>query len=231
MPSLLKQTHRLLVTGGALLLAACTTATPTIQTGPDAEVTYDGLHEVENNQADEAWARPGIDLAAYTKIMLQGAGIEYAPADNTGRTSVALSKGGSYFIDDDARASFEKLVGEIFVEEMSKIERFTIVDEPGTDVLLVRGAMKDVVSYVPPDFNTARSKVYLSSVGEATLVLELRDSITGAVLARSIDRRAAERMTGDFVESNRVTNTSEVRRLIRFWARRLRENLDGFGQG
>jgi hypothetical protein len=73
-----------------------------------------------------------------------------------------------------------------------------------------------------------RSEVFLSSIGEATLVLELRDSETGAILARSVDRRAAETMGGSMTRSNSVTNKSEVRRLIRFWATRLRESLDGF---
>ena len=53
---------------------------------------------------------------------------------------------------------------------------------------------------------------------------------SGAILARSIDRRAAEQMGGMMTESNRVTNAAEVRRLVRFWGRRLREGLDGFGQ-
>jgi hypothetical protein len=75
-----------------------------------------------------------------------------------------------------------------------------------------------------------RGNIYLSSVGQATLVLELRDSETNAILARSIDRRAAEPVGGTFTDSNRVTNAAEVRRLIRYWARRLREGLDGFAQ-
>lgn len=222
--------RRLLILLIAALSVACTTATPTIQTGPDAEVTFDGLHRVDNSQADMAWARPDIDLSNYGKIMLSGAGINYAPADNKGRSSIARSRGGPFFIDDDSRAAFEKLVGEVFVEEISKIERLTIVEESGPDVMIVLGGLLDVVSYVPPDLNMGRSSVYLSSIGEATLVLELRDSMTGTVLARSIDRRAADNMPGSLRESNRVTNTAEVRRLIRFWASRLREGLDGFQQ-
>ena len=81
-----------------------------------------------------------------------------------------------------------------------------------------------------PDRNAARSYVFLDSVGEATLVLELVDSETGTVLARSIDRRAAEGMGGpnNLSWSNPVSNTADVKRLIRRWAVRLRENLDGF---
>ena len=214
----------------AALSVACTTAPPSIQTGPDAEVSFDGLHKVDNSQADLAWARPDFDISGYTKIMLVGEGIAYAPAKNRARTTMERSRGGPYFIDDDARARFEEHVRETFADEMQKIERYEIVTGAGPDVMMIRGALLDVVSYVPEDPMSSRNSVYLSSVGEATLVLELRDSETGAILARSIDRRAAEQAGGMMFDSNRVTNAAEVRRLVRFWGRRLREGLDGFAQ-
>jgi hypothetical protein len=224
---------RLFVLAVAALAVACTTAPPSIQTGPDAEVSFDGLHKVDNSQADLAWARPDFDISNYTKIMLLGEGIEYTPAKNRGRSSMERQRGGPYFIDDDSRARFEELVGETFRDEMQKIERYEIVTEAGPDVLMIRGALLDVSSYVPVDQfsrTAGRTSIFISTVGEATLVLELRDSETTAILARSIDRRAAQPVGGTFTESNRVTNTAEVRRLIRFWATRLREGLDGFGQ-
>jgi len=214
----------------AVVLVACTTAPPTIQTGPDAELSFDGLHKVDNSQADVAWARPDFDISGYTKIWPVGAGIEYRQVKNRGRTSVDRTRGGPYFIDDKSRAQFEELVGTVFKEELEKIERYELVDGPGPDVLMVRGGLLDVTSYVPPDPVGGRSQVFLSSVGEATLVLELRDSETGTILARSVDRRAAETIGGTFTRSNSVTNSAEARRLIRFWATRLREGLDGFGQ-
>ncbi len=214
----------------AVVLVACTTAPPTIQTGPDAELSFDGLHKVDNSQADVAWARPDFDISGYTKIWLIGAGIEYRQVKNRGRTSMDRSRGGPYFIDDKSRAQFEELVGTVFKEEFEKIEKYELVDGPGPDVLMIRGGLLDVTSYVPPDPVGGRSVVFLSSVGEATLVLELRDSETGTILARSVDRRAAETIGGTFTRSNSVTNSAEARRLIRFWATRLREGLDGFSQ-
>ncbi len=214
----------------AVVLVACTTAPPTIQTGPDAELSFDGLHKVDNSQADVAWARPDFDISGYTKIWLIGAGIEYRQVKNRGRTSVDRTRGGPYFIDDKSRAQFEELVGTVFREELQKIEKYELVDGPGPDVLMIRGGLLDVTSYVPPDPVGGRSVVFLSSVGEATLVLELRDSETGTILARSVDRRAAETIGGTFTRSNSVTNSAEARRLIRFWATRLREGLDGFSQ-
>jgi len=212
------------------LSTGCTTAPPSIQEGAGAEVSFDGLHVVDNPQADMAWARPDFDVSRYTKIMLVGAGIEYTPDGNEARTSVQRNRGGPYFMDDATRARFEEQVTETFREEMAKIENFTVVDEAGPDVLTVWGGLLDVTSYVPPDNLAGRSEVYISQVGAATLVLELRDSESNTILARSVDRRAAERQGGYMMNSNRVTNAAEVRRLIRFWATRLREGLDGFSK-
>ena len=214
----------------AALLAACASTSPTIQTGPDAEVTFDGLNRVDNSQADVAWARPDFDISRYTKLMLVDAGVQYREATNMGRTTTERSRPGPFYLDEDRRARFEALVQEVFAEEMAQIQNFEIVEAPGPDVLMVRGALLDVVSFVP-DLQSmpGRSNLLLSSVGEVTLVLELRDSQSGTVLARSVDRRAAQRAGGtQMFDANRVTVEAEVRRLIRFWAQRLRDGLDGF---
>jgi hypothetical protein len=211
------------------LTAACVTPAPSIQAGPDAELSFDGLHKVDNSQADAAWARADFDISRYTKLMLISSGFEYRDVTNRGRTQMERSRGGPFYIDQDRRARFEQLVADIFAEDFQQIENFEIVSEPGPDVMIVRGALLDIVTYVPPTEGVAGNiDIYLSNIGEATLVLELRDSETGTILARSVDRRAAERMGGQMMQSNRVTNTAEVRRLIRFWSQRLREGLDGF---
>lgn len=211
----------------AALIVGCASSPPSIDVGPGAEVTFDGLHSVSNSRADKAWALPGIDLSAYTKIMLQPAGIEYRPGGESGRSLASRSRGGPYEVTEEQKARFERTVSEAFREELARSDRFEIVSEPGPDVLLVRGALLDVVSYVPPDDTVGRVDVYLSTVGEATLVIELRDSITNAILARAVDRRAAEQ-AGVLLESNRVTNRAEIRRLVQRWARSLREGLEGF---
>jgi len=212
-------------------LAACSTAPPTIQSGPDAEVTFDGLNRVDNSQADIAWARPDFDISRYTKLMLVEAGVQYREATNMGRTTIERSRSGPFYLDEDRRARFEALVKQVFEDEMAQIENFEIVDEPGPEVMIVRGTLLDVVSFVPDMQNMpGRSNIFLSSVGEVTLVLELLDSQSGTILARSVDRRAAERGGNQMFDANRVTVEAEVRRLIRFWARRLRESLDGFAE-
>jgi len=210
----------------AMGLAACAGSTPTIDTSPEAEVTFDGLHEVTGGTADQAWARPGIDISQYSKIMLKGVGVEYRPGGESGRTYHARAQGGPFEVTAEQREEFEKVMGEAFREELARSEHFELVDEVGPDVLLIIGGLLDVVSYVPPELS-GRGDIYLSQVGEATLVLEIRDSITQTVLVRAIDRRAAESISG-FQASNTVHNRAEVRRLAKHWARSLRTNLDEF---
>ena len=53
--------------------------------------------------------------------------------------------------------------------------------------------------------------------GQATLFLEVRDSTTGALLGRGLDRRAT-RNTGMAQISNSVTNISDFKALFKQWA-------------
>mgnify|MGYP001815170439 CR=1 FL=1 len=218
----------LLVAVSLALVAGCAASSPTVDTSAEAEMTFDGLYPVKGGTADSAWARPGADLSAYSKVMLQGVGIEYRPGGESGRLYSARRSSDYFEITDDQKRRFEELLRKEVSEELAKSERYTIVTEPGPDVLLIRGGLLDVVSFVPPE-PIGRNEVYLSRVGEATLVLEIRDSVSEAILARAVDRRAAEDKGTGFNKSNRVTNSQEIRQVIRFWARTLRERLDTYG--
>lgn len=221
---------RMVVLGlSASLLSACATSEPTIDTSAEAEATFDGLYPVKGGRMDLAWARPDFSIKQYSKVILQGVGVEYRPggASPKGSTMRATSNTEFYDPTPEQKARFEELMGDAFIAEMEKGENFEIVTEPGPDVLLITGGLLDVVSYIPPDI-VGRGNIYLSRVGEATLVLEMRDSVTGAILVRAIDRRAAEDAAGYGSQSNRVTNASEFRRVASAWARILRDSLDRF---
>ena len=215
------------LTAFSALLVGCAGSTPTIDTSAEAEMTYDGLYPVKGGTADAAWARPDADISQYSKIMLQGVGIEYRPGGESGRFYSATRRDDHYEVTDAQKAKLRELLREAFQEELGKSKHFSIVTEPGPDVLLIRGGLLDVVSYVPPE-PIGRSEIYLSQVGEATLVLEIRDSVSEAIIARAVDRRAAEDAARGFSKSNRVFNTAEVRQLARTWARLLRERLDAY---
>jgi hypothetical protein len=206
------------------LLAGCQTPA-SVQTGPDAEVTHDGLHKVDNSRMKMAWVKPDADLSGYSKVRLVGSGVEYRTVKGADSTQRANSRRTDFPMSEEARNRFEKLVGEVFRDEIGKSKHYTLVEEDGPDVLEVKGALIDVLSNVPPDM-IGRGEYYLSKIGEATLLLEIRDSESNEIIARAADRSAIE--PAFVVRSNRVTNTSEVRREVRKWAVILREALDRF---
>lgn len=209
-----------LVTGGCAVQ-------PALSTSPDAERSFDGLYPFEHTVVDRAWARADIDLSGYTKIKLEGAGISFRPAKPAAKTNLAQARSNqsNFEIDAKTRDRLRQTVSDAFVKELSKLEQFEITEEIGPDVLIIRAGLLDVVSRVPADVS-ARSDIYLTSVGEATLMLEVIDSESGAVLLRAVDRKAAESHGMPF-PSNSVSNWVEVKRLAQFWGALLRERLDG----
>ena len=210
----------------AVLFAGCTTTPATIDRSPDAEITFDGLNPVIGGPMDEAWARSDFDISSYSKVMVQGAGVEFRPGGET-RRGRELAPNGHYAVTVEQKERFREQMGVAFLEELSRSEVFKIVEEAGPDVLLIRGGLLDVVSFIPPD-PIGRGEIFLSRVGEATLVLEIHDSVSEAILLRAVDRRAAEQAGSQLSNSNTVTNSSEFRRLARRWATLLREGLERF---
>ena len=67
-----------LVLLSVLAIAACSSSTaPALQSGEDAEVTFDGLIRVDNTIMDSVWAQPGIDLRGVSKVIFVPVGISY----------------------------------------------------------------------------------------------------------------------------------------------------------
>jgi hypothetical protein len=198
---------------------------PRIETGPDAEVTHDGLVRVDRSVVDAAWVKPTLDLTPYKKLMVVSQGVSFRKLEPV---SDFQARNESQFpVKEENKERLSTELKEAFERELARLERYEIVTAPGPDVLLLVGAVIDVVSNIPPDVDSARfgrGGVYLTSVGDATLVIELRDSESGEILARAADRRAAEAAFA--FEVNTVTAWSEVRRLASYWASLLRRRLE-----
>ncbi len=208
----------------SLLIVACTSAPPALQTGPDAEYTFDGLVRVDNSRFRDAWADPEIDFSQYNKVMSGGAKFQFRAVSKTaGRSSLSRGNRSEFWISDANRDKLVHTVSEIFKEELSQAQGWEVAEDVGPDVLILYGELLDIVSFIPPEMK-GRGEIYLSSVGEATLDVEGIDSMSGEVVFRAVDRRsaAANRM----VRATTVTTWSEVRRWALRQARILREGLE-----
>lgn len=108
----------------------------------------------------------------------------------------------------------------------------TTVDglEDGESALLsVRPAIVDLDVAAPDILTPGRERSYTTSAGSMTLVLELVEASSGAVLGRVIDRRSAAD-TGRVYQATSSSNMAEADRILRSWASRLVELLTKAGE-
>lgn len=209
----------------AVLLCGC--AAPG---SPPEETTYDGLVRVRDTDLEFAWVKPDMPLAAFDKVMLAPVELQFrAVRPLTGTSSSQRSNRTEFPISETGRAKLADVTNEKFREQLSTNRHYTLTDTPGAGVLIVKPTLLDIVSHVPPE-PAGRDDIFLDTVGEATLAVELVDSVSGETLARGADRRKAEPAggMGNFgaVRSNEVTTWQEVRRLADRWARLLDRRIE-----
>ena len=220
---------KLAAIAATVLVVGCASPEPTIQTGPEAETTFDGLVRIDHSRFAAAWVDPDIDLTQYNKIIPGGAAFEFRNVQRVSASTARRSNENEFWISDSDKQRLIDTVSDVFTEELQRSEHFTLVEEAAPDTLIISGALHDIVSRVPPE-QVGRSEIWLRSVGEATLIIELRDSLSNEVIYRAVERRAAENVGGQMIRANTATTWAEVRRWARRWAVRLREGLDSVHQ-
>lgn len=177
----------------------------------------------------ETWVHPTADFTKYDSLYLWDATFEYrdvGPARRT-RSTMMNTRQREFGISDADRRKFEEVTSEAFVKEVQRAKKFEIADEIGPGTIIMRAAILDIISRVPPEF-VGRADIFLASVGEATLVMELIDATDGEILAVVAERRILGRgRIDDFsLPTNRATVIAEVRRWARRAANKLRTELD-----
>jgi Protein of unknown function (DUF3313) len=187
-------------------------------------MSHDGLAKISVKGIDMAYALPGQSLASYTRVMIDQP-VEVAFAKNWDP-----DKTGSRFkLSTEERDNIKKGVGQLvydeFVKELQTKGTYPIVTEEAPDVLRLRITIINLYVNAPDTMEAGRSRTYTTSAGEMTLVLEMFDSESGAIMARVLDRRES-RNTGRAMMSSSVTNSQEARLMASSWARILREALD-----
>lgn len=184
---------------------------------------WDGLVEVNARQMDAAFLAPGADFRPFGKVMLDKP--EAAFRQNWLRDVNRGMRGTGRVTEADAARILEAVqtdTTDIFAEEFRR-GGYEVVTTPGPDVLRVRTGILDLVVNAPDVSGSARSRTFTANAGEATLVLEARESLGAGLLARAVDRRETRRIAG---QANRVTNTADFRQLARDWARISVRQLD-----
>ena len=190
-------------------------------------MSHDGLQKTSVKGIDLAYARPGAKLSTYKQVMLDPPQVSFSKSWDPKRSGSRLPMPESD--REQIRSTVAKAVHEEFVRELQSKGGYQIVTAAGAEVLRVRPDIANLIVTAPDIGSAARSRSYVLSAGEMTLVAELIDSETGQVQARLVDRREA-RSTGMMQLSSSVGNVAEARDIAAAWARILREAMDRANQ-
>jgi len=189
----------------------------------DEAMSQGGLRKVSVKGVELAYAKPGATLAAYKRVKIDPVEVSFHKSWDPTRTGSNIKVGATErqkILDGMA-----KLVQEEFARELQANNGYAVTEESGDDVVRVKINIANLYVTAPSGSSAGRSRTYVVSAGEMTLVAELIDSRSGDVLARVVDRREA-RSTGSVALSGSVYNQGEARSIAAGWARILRKSLD-----
>jgi hypothetical protein len=190
---------------------------------PTSAWSEGGLVKMNTKGLDVVYAKPGASLAEYHQVLLHPISVSFSrnwEQRVTSGTSMRISAADSQRIKDKLSALLREEVAKQLNEGGYKM-----ATSAGDDVLDVTMAIVNL--YVTaPDVKTAGVKsTYAVSAGEMSLVVELRDSVTGDVIARAFDRALA-RESFRPMRITSVDNAAEARAAAKGWAEALRKALD-----
>ena len=190
----------------------------------ESTTTFDGLVPLEGASMGVAYIDPNADFGVFNRVAVFEPKVAFR---SNWKRDQNRSRSRNVRASDVERIKNDvsNLFMDVFVEALEDAG-YEVVNYIDEDVLVLRSAIIDLDITAPDTPRAGRSRTYTANTGAMTLVIEAVDSITGDVIGRAADRRAAGRNSGFAIQSNRVTNRADARREMRVWANRLVEFLD-----
>ena len=194
-----------------LWLTGESSSQPVLESGPDVQVTADGLYPVDPSIMPAAWVRPGEDLSGYTRVFFMPTIVQFREGPDRQIEQRRFEGRTEFPVSEIMKPRVTELFGESFHAAISRARSLELSSELGRDVVMVQGFLTDVISGVPP--NVAGSNVgTVRWALDANIVVELRDSMSNEILARTVDH---QRIEGPF-DADEVF--SLVPQITRGWA-------------
>jgi hypothetical protein len=177
--------------------------------------SWDGLVLVKSNKLDAVYLAPGADFAPYTKVRLGPTSVAFQKdwrENYNAQTDFdhQLSEDQAQRIMTEVRKGFESIFAKTFTKA-----GYAVVDTPAKDVLQLNSAVVNLALTAPDVQAPEMSANFSGTAGQATMILEARDSLTGALLGRALDAEVA----GNFWEMrNQATNYAAFTQVGDQWA-------------
>ena len=214
---------RLAWTGLAGLFLA---ASPIALAQAKQETDWSGLRKVETKKFDAAQLLPGADFKAYTKVMID-------PTEAAFRKNWQKDWNDKHFdfneriTDDEARrilAAAQSGFQDIFTKAYQEAG-YQVVTTPGPDVLRLKTYILNL-DVAAPDFQKSSVRTFDDEAGSGVLVLEARDSMSGALLAQGVDGREIGD-TAWAMRRTKLTNRADFEGAFKAWAKM---SVDGLAE-
>ena len=198
---------------GAALAAPSQAATP---------ATYEGLVAVRSWNLDELYLRPNADFASYRKVMIDPAQVAFRKDWNKDSPDLhgvtrQLREGDAQRLADDTASAMQSALAEAF-----KARGYEIAVAPGPGVLRLAPSITDLYVNAAEDLSPGTTKSFTKDAGEATLLLEARDSVSGTLLGRVVDHRTARETKGtqrrDLIRTTSVSDSFWFNTMSKRWA-------------
>ncbi len=205
-------------------------ATPAAQERPPvARITGGDALVKDKGRFKETWLHPDESLKRYSKVYLWNVAFQFRDVGNRQKhlrmeVSAQHSTGREPFpVAQEHREKFKQVVLDAFAKELQRSKKFQTVDEVDPGTLVVRGAVMDIISFVPPP--TVRVDVHLAAIGEGTVAFELIDPETGLMQARVGDRRNIQIPKGSPEVFAKPANFNALWPDVDRWARAVASDL------
>ena len=195
----------------ALAALCCLAGAASAQTSPSP----DGLVQVKPRQVELAWLRPGTDFRPYTKVIIDRTQVAFQPDwlkdyNLNAPVGIRVTPSDAAQIMAAAQTNFD----DIFVDAFRKAG-YEVVTTTGPDVLRVNSGVLDLEINAPKPDSGIQS-TYVITAGQAALIVEVRDTVSNALLGRVADRRTTQDIGARMASTAR--NVYDFRLLFTHWA-------------
>lgn len=169
-----------------------------------------------------SWTRSDADFSKYSKVLVKPLDIADVKILKPAWEQENPEK---WEFTPDASETIQTLYMEAITEALSKDDGYPVVSEEGDDVLQLEVEFLSITPYVKPG-KTAESEGYVIETlgsGDVVVSAELRDSVTGSVLALVEGER---KIGGEYKELSRENHLANLTETFSTWGNRLRARLD-----
>lgn len=210
-------------------LTACSSEPASLQQGPDAEVTKEGLVRVDHSKLDLSYVRPDVNWGKYTKLYFEPVKVtndhpaDYKPPKIDRR---AEGLNATYDLPEETLVKMSEQFLLTVKEVFNSDQPFELVTQQGPNTLVVEVAVTDIRLSAPIESSrrsyNSMGRTYTENSGSMMLLAVIKDGETGKVLAKAADRGEG---FNQWSQNTQVFNWGDVKTVYRHWVNDFKNAL------